>query len=286
MKIKVAATSTSCLDYYSHHCDIDIIRIKILIDYQEYLDGKTMLYKTFYQMFKQNPDFMPKTSQISVGEMVLYFEKLIAQGYQKVFITTLSSALSGTYNAILQAKKIVADKIEVYCYDTKTVCFCEGYFALQAYQMFQQGSSLKEVLTRLDWIKKNNTILFMTKKLTQLINNGRLTRTKSFFGRFLRIKPLLQVQDNGQIALIQKHLTTHKTFLSIVDKVKEYTKNHKYQAHLIFTGYPELKNDFKQVLKEQLGLTNLLEIPLTPVIGCHVGDSAIGLGIIRNPLVS
>ncbi|CCP88438.1 DegV family protein [Candidatus Phytoplasma solani] len=282
MKIKVAATSTSCLDYYSHNYDIDIIRIKILIDDVAYLDGDTMKYKPFYEMFQKNSNFVPKTSQVSVGEMVLYFEKLIDQGYQSVFITTLSSALSGTYNAIIQAAKTVIDKIEVHCYDTKTVCFCEGYFSIIAYQLFQQGKNIQEVWQHLDQIRNNNTIFFMTQKLTQLIKNGRLTGSKSFFGRLLRVKPILQVQSNGQIALIQKTLNTKKAFLSIVNKIKAYTQNQSYEAHLIFTGYPELKDDFKKVLATHLGLKNLLEIPLTPVIGCHVGNSAIGIGIIKK----
>ncbi|GLH60376.1 DegV family protein [Paulownia witches'-broom phytoplasma] len=283
MKIKVATTSTSCLDYYSHSCDIDIFRIKILIDDQEYIDGKTMKYDQFYQMFKNNPDFMPKTSQVSIGEMVVYFEKLALQGYQKVFVTTLSSALSGTYNAIIQAGKMVSDKIEVHCYDTKTVCFCEGFFALEAYRLFAEGKSLEQVVKHLDFIKENNTIFFMTKKLTQLIKNGRLVGVKSFLGRLLRINPILQVQQDGKIALIKKTLSSHKALLAITSKIKEYTQNHDYQIHLIFTGHPELKNEFQQVLETQLGLKNLVQIPLTPVVGCHVGDSAIGVGIIRNP---
>ncbi|AGL89939.1 DegV family protein [Candidatus Phytoplasma australiense] len=282
MKIKVATTSTSCLDYYSHNYDIDIIRIKILIGDVEYIDGDTMKYKQFYQMFQQNPDFLPKTSQVSVGEMVVYFEKLISQGYQKVFITTLASTLSGTYNAIIQAKKIVADKIEVYCYDTQTVCFCEGYFALQAYQLFQKGHSLEEVIKTLDLIKGNNTIFFITEKLTQLIKNGRLSGVRSFFGRLLRIKPILQVQSTGKIALIQKTLNTNKSFLSIVNKIKDYTQGYNYQAHLLFTGDTKLRDDFKVILEKNLGLKNLLEIPLTPVIGCHVGNNVIGVGIIRQ----
>ncbi|WP_349402007.1 DegV family protein [Candidatus Phytoplasma solani] len=282
MKIKVATTSTSCLDYYSHNYDIDIIRIKILIEDVEYLDGDTMKYEQFYQMFQKNPDFLPKTSQISVGEMVVYFKKLISQGYKKVFITTLSSVLSGTYNAIIQAQKMVADKIEVYCYDTQTVGFCEGYFSLQAYQLFQKGYSLKEVIEILDLIKNNNTIFFMTEKLTQLIKNGRLTGTKSFFGRLLGVKSILQVQSTGKIALIKKTLSTYKAFLFIVEKMKNYTQGQNYQAHLIFSGYPKLKDDFKKVLETKLGLKDLLEIPLTPVIGCHIGNSAVGIGIIKK----
>jgi DegV family protein with EDD domain len=226
---------------------------------------------------------MPKTSQVSVGEMVVYFESLALQGYQKVFVTTLSSALSGTYNSVIQAGKMVSDKIEVHCYDTKTVCFCEGFFALEAGRLFTEGKSLKQVMNHLDFLKANNTIFFMTKKLTQLIKNGRLVGLKSFFGRLLRINPILQVQQDGQIVLIKKTLSYNKAFLTIVSQIKEYIQNHDYQIHLIFTGQPELKNEFKQVLETQLGLKKILEIPLTPVVGCHVGDSAIGVGIIRVP---
>ncbi|TVY12390.1 DegV family protein [Candidatus Phytoplasma pini] len=279
MVIKVVSTSTSCLDYYPQVHEIDLIRIKIYFNDKEFIDNHTTAYK-FYEMLNKNPKMIAKTSQPSVGELVIYFRQLLQKGYKKVFVTTLSKELSGSYNTILQAQKIVKNEIEVIVYDTATVCFSEGFFALEAYRLFAQGLSVSEVLQHLDFLKKNNTIFFVVNSLTQLIQNGRLTHMNGFLGRLFRIKPILQVNNEGKIVLIDKHITLEKTFTSIFNKIKKYTEGKQFILHIMFTGNPDLKKDFKSFLMKKFNLTNILEIPCTPVVGAHIGNNVVGVGII------
>ncbi|WP_341266801.1 DegV family protein [Candidatus Phytoplasma fraxini] len=280
-KIKVMSTSTSCLDYYSKtNTNIDLIRIKIYIDNKEYIDGKTIKADEFYNMMNANNKLVIKTSQPSVGELIDYFENLVQQGYKKIFITTISKKLSGSYNAICQAKKQLNDKIEIIPYNTDTVCFSEGYFALETQRLLDEGSTLTEVIEHLDFLKKNNTIFFVVKSLTQLIKNGRLTKKKGFIGRLLRINPILQVNENGEIVLIGKKFTIDSSFTYILEKIKKYTMNKKFLIHILTTGNPHLKTKFKTFLEKELNLNNILEIPSSPAIGAHVGNDVLGVGII------
>lgn len=279
MKIKVATTSTGCLDYYNGENNVDIIRIKLLFDGNELLDGKDITAEEFYTRLRNNPDWVPKTSQPSIGEMVEYFEELIKEGYTDAFITTISSSLSGTYNSIYQASQIVSDRINVIVYDTKTVCFSEGYFALEAERLFKEGKNVQNVIERLDYMKQNNTIFFAVDSLTQLVNNGRLTGAKAFFGKLLKIKPLLEVQGTGEIVAVEKTRNIKKALKLITEKVKKYTKDRKYFAHILYAGNSELRDYFLEILKEELGLEGLYEAPSTPVVGAHIGPDVIGIGI-------
>ncbi|WP_017193280.1 DegV family protein [Vaccinium witches'-broom phytoplasma] len=280
MNTKVVSTSTSCLDYYSEAGEIDLIRIKIYIDGKEYIDGENLSAYEFYEILNKNPKFVPKTSQISVGELVNYFKKLAQKGYKRVLVTTISAQLSGTYNGVVQAQKIVKDEIEVIPYNTNTVGFSEGYFALEGLRLFKQGATVPEIIQHLDKIKANNTIFFVVNTLTQLIQNGRLTKTKGFLGRFFRVKPILQLNDKGQIVMIQKTFSTEKAFNYIIDQIKDYTRDKKYLLHLSFTGNPELRKDFKVALEKELNLTDILEMPSSPSLGAHVGNNVVGVGII------
>ncbi|MBP3059441.1 DegV family EDD domain-containing protein [Texas Phoenix palm phytoplasma] len=280
MNIKVVSTSTSCLDYFTENHDIGLIRIKIYINNKEYTDGKNLTAYKFYDMLSKNPNLVIKTSQVSLGEVINYFEKIAKQGYKKIFVTTLSKNLSGSYNVILQSKKFLKDKIEVIPYNTNTVCFSEGYFALEAKRLFSEGASIEKVIEHLNFLKKNNTIFFVVNSLTQLINNGRLTKTKGFLGRFFKIKPILQVNEKGQIILIEKKFTIESAFISIIEKIKNYTKNKKFVLFILFTGNNSLKEKLKLILCQTFNLKDVLEMPSTPAIGAHVGDNVIGVGII------
>lgn len=284
MKIKISTTSTGCLDYYDHGLDIDILRLKILDEGIEYIDGLTIKADQFFEKLRNNPDWIPQTSQPSIGEMVDYFEKLSEEGYDKVLVTTISSNLSGTYNGLIQAANLVSDKIKVVVYDTKTVCFNEGYFAVTARQMLNNNKTFEEVIAHLDWIKENNAILFAVDSLTQLVNNGRLTGAKAFLGKLLKIKPILRVNENGQIISVEKKRNFKKALTSITQFVEDYVGDQSYEAYILYAGNPELREVFEEALKEDLGLTNLLAIPSTPVVGAHIGPDVIGIGIIKHKL--
>lgn len=279
MKIKVASTSSGCLDYYTDKGDIDIIRIKLISGDVELLDGIDITADDFYEKLRNEPDWIPKTSQPSIGEVVDYLEELVEKGFTDLFVTTISSNLSGTYNSIYQAGQMMEDKINVVVYDTKTVCFSEGYFALEANRLFKSGKSISEVITHLDHMKANNTIFFAVDSLTQLVNNGRLTGASAFLGKLLKIKPVLEVQGTGEIVAVEKTRNIKKALNIITSKVKEYTKDKEFFAHILYAGESQLKEFFLEELKNELGLENLYEAPSTPVVGAHIGPDVIGIGI-------
>ncbi len=279
MSTKVASTSTSCLDYYKEPHDVDIIRIKLLDHGKELLDGTEITADDFYARLRKEPSWIPKTSQPAIGELVNYFEELAKKGFKEAFVTTLSKELSGSYNAVKQAAELVKDQIKVTVYDTKTVCFSEGYIALEADRLFKVGKKTEEVIEKLNQLRDNNTIFFAVDDLTQLYNNGRLSGAQAFFGKLLKIKPILQVQGNGKIVSIEKTRNIKNALKSITNHVKEYTKDREFFAHIVYAGNPDLKAYFEEVLQAELGLSGLYEAPSTPVVGAHIGPDVVGIGV-------
>jgi len=279
MKRCVVDTSTGGLDYYQGEHQVKIIRIKLFMHDKAYLDGDDMKADEFYRIMRKHPDMVPKTSQPSVGEVIQFFEDLYQQGYEACFVTTIASVLSGTHNAIKLAMKELEGKMEIRLFDTKTVCFSEGLFALEADQMIQDGKTFDEIEERLDQMRKRNTIFFAVDSLTHLVLNGRLSGAQAFMGKLLKIKPILQVQESGHILSIEKIRNIKHALQSITDKVKDYTQGRPYDAYVLYTGNPELRDYFLQILKSELGLEHLYEAPSTPVVGAHIGPDVIGLGV-------
>ena len=138
-----------------------------MIEDKVYQDGTDITAEEFYALLRKNPNLIPKTSQPSVGDMIAFYESLYDKGYTDVFLTTLSSELSGTYNSAFLASKEVADKMNVVVYDTKTVCFSEGLFALKADELLKQGKSFADIRIELDSFRKKHDfsllwIVFLT----------------------------------------------------------------------------------------------------------------------------
>ncbi|KAB8122126.1 DegV family protein ['Cynodon dactylon' phytoplasma] len=289
MNIKVSSISTSCLDYYKDKPkNIDLIRIKIFIDNKEYIDGKDITPSYCSKLLKENYKIVIKTSQPSLGDLITYFKDLFKKGYKKVFIPTLSPKLSGTYNTVVQAKKILqreVKKFEIIPYDTNTISFSEGYFAIEAERLFSNGFSVEKVIKHLDWLKKNNTIFFIVNSLDRLIFSGRLNQTKGFFGRLFRIKPILQLNENCDINIISKKIQLESAFSFIIKKIKDYIEGVNKKNFLIYLLYvlyeDKIKDSFKKSLEKEFQINNILEIPVSSSILAHLGNNVIGVGIIK-----
>lgn len=279
MKRAIVDTSTGGLDYYPFEHDVKIIRIKIFMNEKGYLDGSELKADEFYRIMRDHPDMVPKTSQPSVGEVIQFFEELYEEGYQEFFVTTIASVLSGTHNAITLAAEELKDKMTIKVFDTKTVCFSEGLFALEADKMLKMGKTFDEIEDKLVDMRKKNTIFFAVDSLTQLVLNGRLSGAQAFMGKLLKIKPILQVQESGHIVSIEKIRNIKNALSSITSKVQAYANGRPFDAYILYTGNPRLRDFFVETLKDELGLENLYEAPSTPVVGAHIGPDVIGVGI-------
>jgi len=275
----VVDTSTGGLDYYPFGHDIKILRIRVFLDEQGYLDGSELKADDFYRMLRERPELIPRTSQPSIGEVVDFFEHLYEQGYDEFYVTTISSKLSGTHNVIKLASEQLKDKMHIHVFDTLTVCFSEGLFALDAEKMLKEGKTFEDIDHHLEEKRKNNTIFFAVDSLSYLVKNGRLSNAQAFVGKVLKIKPILQVQETGHIVSIEKIRNIKNALSSIASKVNAYANGRAFDAYILYTGNPKLKSHFIETLKEELGLENLYEAPSTPVVGAHIGPDVIGVGI-------
>lgn len=273
----VATTSTSCLDYIEHNHDIRTIRIKIDIDGKLMADGSEMHAKDFYEMINNDKKLVPKTSQPPVGELVEFFEELKEEGYEEVIVTTISSKLSGTINGISQAAALV-EGIDVVTFDTKTVCLNEGHFALKAAEMIEAGESTEDIIKTLENMRNNNKIFFAVGNLAYLVKNGRLSGAAGFIGNLLQIKPILELFPDGTIQATEKIRTTKKALDRCCEKFNEYVAGHKYEVTIILTANG-IAEYLESSLKTICGLENVKRSYCSPVVGCHVGGEAIGLGV-------
>lgn len=275
----VATTSTGCLDYYESNTDIRVIRIRLNIDGTEYVDGLDMTADQFFDYIRVNRHVLPKTSQPSLGDLLEFFEGLIEEGYEEVFVTTISSKLSGTYNGICQCREILKEKINIIPFDTATVCFNEGMFALKADEMYRAGHTTDEIIQELTYMRENNTIFFVVNSLEYLVKNGRLSGAAGFLGKYMKIKPVLQVKSTGQIEAIDKIRTTNRAIYGLCEHVNEYIQGREYFAYIAYTGVVEYYETFEKALEEICGMKNLSAVKATPVVGCHVGGDIMGVGI-------
>lgn len=101
----------------------------------------------------------------------------------------------------------------------------------------------------------------------------------------LKIKPLLELNGEGKIVGTEKIRTTKRAINKVIDSYLEDTNNGK-DAKFTFIFNTDAPDHVKYV-KEKLeahgiDTSTLIDGPISPAIGCHIGKGVIGIGYIKN----
>jgi len=179
--------------------NIDIIPLKIKIGEDYYKDGIELTKRDFWKRVTSE-SIIPKTSQPSPAEFKEIYERLFKKGYKKIISIHISSKLSGTQQAARVAKGMVARGENITIVDSKAVAMSLGYQVLEAARMAREGMSEENILSRLEQLQDRIKLYFVVNDISYLEKGGRIGRASSVIGSFLKVKPILKL-ENGEISV-------------------------------------------------------------------------------------
>lgn len=246
--------------------------------------GKTHGPAELYQLMLNGAD--AKTSQVSVGEYLTYFEPLLASG-QDVVHVTLSSGISGTYNSAATAADQLNERyakagVKVYVVDS--LCASAGYGLLmdKLAELRDGGMDAEELVA---WAEKNRGRVnhwFFSTDLTFFIRGGRISKTAGLAGSLLRICPMMNVSPTGTLEVVEKIRTKSRAINRDVAIMLERADEGVDYTGPVFISQSECQQD-AQKLAEQIASTftqlaqpvRIFDIGAT--IGCHTGPGTVAL---------
>lgn len=278
-KIAILTCSNSGIDYLGYPKDIIVLRSLIHFGSDEsYEDFIGMDAETFYKRIASNPNDIPKTSYVSVGNMIDIFNKLEQQGYQEAIVITISSKMSGLFEAV---KRVASEqKMKITVFDSLTLAYPQAFMVLEAHKMAQNDKTSPEIVLRLEKIRENYKIYIAVDTLLYLVKNGRLSKLQGTLGTMLQMKPLLTINDEGKVVSLEKIRTTKKAQKRVLEKYIEDTKGLNVITFISHAHNDEAVKWLKDEIKAIFPKREVVSTYLTPVVGAHAGPRAIGLGYI------
>jgi len=232
----------------------------------------------FYRALRGGADI--STSQITPFVYESTFSPVLEAG-QDILYCCFSSGMSSTWQNV-QAE--VANLTEQYpgrtirCVDTISASGGEGVFALQAALNKEAGMPLEENARWLEARAHQVCHWFTVGDLDFLKRGGRVSPTLAFLGGKLQIKPILIIDDDGRLRVTQK-ARGQKAALQNLTASYKANLNFGDAAHVVFIGHsdaPEACSQLEEMLREVSPAdTQILQIPLTPIIGAHTGPDML-----------
>lgn len=281
-KTKVIVCSNSGIDYIEHGYDIEVFRSIVQYSESEKYDDYTEISaETFYNRLTTDKASFPHTAYVSPGKMIEIFEKAKKDGYDSALVIVIAKPLSGLHNGVeLVAKEV--ENFEVKVYNSKSLSYPEAFMAIEAAKMFEEGKSMDEVISRLNFIRDNHHMYFAVDTLEFLIKNGRLSKIAGAFANLLAIRPVLDLDKEGKVRTLEKIRTPKGARKKLVEMYLKSIKNKDVIPFIIHASAEDdvLEEVKTQILEARPEFESIPFYPLTPVVGAHTGPKTICLGYI------
>jgi len=260
--------------------NIPVVHMPYTLDGQEYLDdlGQTMDYKIYYD--KMRAGAHPTTSALNEFVYLEYFEPILAEGNDLLFIA-FSSQLSATINAIYSAREQLLEKYperKFIVVDTLSISGPQTLLIIKAHEMYKSGAAIEEVAAWLEENKLRAQAWFTVDDLVYLKRGGRVSAAAAAIGTLLDLKPILTETTEGKLAAAEKVRGRRKAMNYIVDKaVENIVDPGESIALVLHADSPADAERLRDLAAAKLpGLTLRIE-NVGPVIGAHAGPGALAL---------
>ncbi|WP_082204734.1 DegV family protein [Fervidobacterium pennivorans subsp. shakshaketiis] len=271
MKTAVVVDSTTKLRK-DFHTDIEIytIPVRVFINDEELEDSDDITDKILEAIEKGEK---VETSLPRVDVVEKTFHELHKK-YDAVYVLSISSLLSGTYNLFYT----IANKYEnVFVFDSKSVSIQNTYVLERMLKDIELGKKIEED----DIISYRDDSLFLIAvfDVTQLQKSGRIGKITSVLGKMLHVKPILTIARNGEVQLVQKAIGIKKVKEVIKEKAEEFVEKARKKEKGIRIYAAVGKEDYKDFIYEVAQLYDVKPyfVDIGPAVTTHVGKEGFGI---------
>lgn len=261
---------------------IKICPMQYFVDGKEYdTENNHMPANEFYDNMRSGADV--KTTQVNF-EMARKFLKTLADTGKDVLHLSFSSGLSGTANNFFSAKREIEsnykNKIEVV--DSLCASAGQGLWVLQvAKKAREPDMTFEKLVEYAENLRLKINHVFTVDDLKYLVKGGRVNKTSAYLANVLHIKPLMYVDNNGRLAVLQKVFSRKLTIKKIFEKM---TENYDpYYGDVMICQADCLKDaeSLAKMVVNHFGLKPII-VPLDYLIGCHSGPGTLSLFYVGN----
>jgi len=199
------------------------VPLTLTIDGKDIIDDETFDQKKFLKAVAKSKN-APKSACPSPQAYMDAF----GEEADHIYVITLSSKLSGSYNSACIAREMFLEEMEdedrevqVHVFDSKSASIGQTLIGLYAASCEEKGMSFEEVVNETEaYIEKQHTF-FVLDTLETLRKAGRLGHVKEMLASALNIKAVMGSTPEGDIAHLGNGRGMPKALDVMVDKMIE-----------------------------------------------------------------
>ena len=196
-----------------------LVPLTLIVDGVAITDDETFNQVDFLNKVQASPN-CPKSACPSPEDYMKHFD---SDG--DVYVVTLSSQLSGSYNSAELAKKLYLEehpdkKVEII--DSRSASIGQTLIALKIKELAETGQhSFETIVEKAHAFRDGLKTKFVIESLDTLRKNGRLSNLQAIICSALNIKPVMGATSEGTICKLDQSRGIIKALVTMVKLIEE-----------------------------------------------------------------
>lgn len=281
MRYKIIADS-SCELEESFLGDERFASVALGIDVGEdhIIDDDTFELIPFLKKIAAYPE-CPKSACPSPGAYFEEYEKAAKAGAEHIYVVTLSSKLSGSYNSAMAGKDIYEEeyedtKVRIHVVDSRTASCGELQIVEKLVELEERGISFDEIVERIEVFRDGVITYFVLDNLDTFKKTGRLSGIKALAVDTLNLRPILY---GAQGSIAQKDIArgNKKALRKMVDYCVSELSEKKDDVVLMIThcNAPERAAEVKRMFIERMEFARVVVLEMHGLSSMYANDGGI-----------
>jgi DegV family protein with EDD domain len=275
----VMDTAGDLAEGWQEDYQIDLIPINIIHEGKTYLQGIDLGYDAFYKLVERSST-LPTTSQPTPYQFVEFYRKIAKPG-DTILSVHVTDKLSGTMASARQAAEELKKEYYIIPFDSASGTISMGMMVKEAREMDRAGKSVEEIIQRLDFIRRNTTLVFTLDTLKFASMSGRVKHLQASLATLLKVKPIIELKD-GLVVMGEKVRSRAKSIDTLLDKIKQQYGNRRIKAAVIHANDKEAGLAMLQRVISQNNCAEAVLAELSISLAANFGPGT--LGIIAYPV--
>lgn len=141
-----------------------------------------------------------------------------------IYVVTLSSELSGSYNSAVLGKNLFLEEQPeklVHVFNSRSASVGETLIGMKIQECEEKGFSFDETVKKVEAYIEGQNTFFVLDDLETLRKNGRLSKVKSLVASALKIKPVMGSTPEGTICQLDQARGMNKALVKMVQHIVE-----------------------------------------------------------------
>ena len=250
-------------------------RVPLSLEVGEYRiwDDENFDQREFLQKVAEYP-LCPKSSCPSPET----FKQAYRTDAENVFVFTLSSKLSGSYNSAELGKKMYHDEYgekNIFVCDSESASCGETQLAFKAAEWSKQGLAFEEICRRLRDYRDKMKTYFVLDNLETLRKNGRLTGIKAVVATTLNIKPVMG-SLKGEIIQLGQAIGSKKALAKMAETIADEAVQPQERTLMItHCNCKERAEKVKEMILDKIKVKDVVIMDTQGVSSMYANDGGV-----------